>query len=301
MSFSYGIMILPLNPLHVFEVTARLQSFTKAADELRVSQPAVSRQIQSLEAFFGFRLFDRDKLGIRLTPQGEELHEQISPAFRVIETVTQRLVANGKSEALRLRVYTTFAAKWLIERLPSFYAAYPGIKLNISNAVAPVDFQKEEVDLAIQFGNGKWPGIESEILFRDLIQPVCSPAFRKRAGLHSIDDLRTATMLHSHYRRTDWADWLMACNRLDLLSETGISFPSSVLTYQAATQGVGVAMGQLHLLRNELRDGSLVALFDKPLERSLAHYVVWPKNRSLPRKARSFLAWLRGRMNEFGV
>ncbi len=292
-------MLPPLNPLHVFEVTARLQSFTRAAEDLRVSQPAVSRQIQTLENFFGFRLFERDKLGIRLTPEGEELQRQISPAFRVIETVTQRLVASGKSEPLRLRVYTTFAAKWLIERLPSFYAAYPGIRLSISNAVAPVDFEKEKVDLAIQFGGGKWPGVESELLFRDLLQPVCSPTLRRKANLHSIDDLKRVPMLHSHYRRTDWADWLMACNRLDLLNDTGISFPSSVLTYQAATEGVGVAIGQLHLLRNELRDGSLVTLFEQPLERPLAHYAVWPKNRPLPKKARSFLAWLRSRMSDF--
>ena len=292
-------MIPPLNPLYVFEVAARLQSFTKAAGELRVSQPAVSRQIQTLEDFFGFRLFERDRLGIRLTPEGQELQRQIAPAFRVIEAASQRLITTGRFEPLRLRVYTTFAAKWLIERLPSFYAAYPNIQLDISNAVAPVDFERDKVDLAIQFGNGKWKGVESELLFRDLLQPVCSPALKRKTGLQSIDDLKRVPILHSHYRRTDWADWLMACDRLDLLNDTGITFPSSVLTYQAATEGVGVAMGQLHLLRNELRDGSLVALFDKPLERPLAHYAVWSKKRAPSKKARSFLAWLKSRMDEF--
>jgi LysR family glycine cleavage system transcriptional activator len=295
------MVIPPLNPLHVFEVVARLNSFTKAAESLRVTQPAVSRQIRTLENFLGLRLFERDHHGIRLTAEGEELQRQIAPAFRIIETAAQRMAARDKSEPLKLRVYTTFAAKWLIERLPSFYAAYPKIQLSISNAVAPVDFERDPVDLAIQFGNGRWPGIESELLFRDLLQPVCSPTLRHKAGLQTIDDLGKAPMLHSRYRRTDWTDWLMACDRIDLLGDNGISFPSSVLTYQAATEGVGVAMGQLHLLRNELRAGALVTLFDKPFERALAHYVVWPKNRPLPRKARSFLTWLRGRMTEFGV
>lgn len=293
--------IPPLNPLHVFEVVARLNSFTKAAESLRVTQPAVSRQIRTLENFLGLRLFERDHHGIRLTAEGEELQRQIAPAFRIIETAAQRMAARDKSEPLKLRVYTTFAAKWLIERLPSFYAAYPKIQLSISNAVALVDFERDPVDLAIQFGNGRWPGIESELLFRDLLQPVCSPALRRKAGLQTIDDLGKVPMLHSRYRRTDWTDWLMAFDRIDLLGDNGISFPSSVLTYQAATEGVGVAMGQLHLLRNELRAGALVTLFDKPFERALAHYVVWPKNRPLPRKARSFLTWLRGRMTEFGV
>jgi len=289
----------PLNPLHVFEVAARLLSFTRAAEELRVSQPAVSRQIQTLEDYFGFRLFERDRTGLRMTPQGEELQRQIGPAFRIIEQAAERLIATGKFEPLRLRVYTTFAAKWLIERLPSFYAAYPGVKLDISNAVAPVDFERDKVDLAIQFGDGKWKGVECELLFRDRLQPVCSPALRKAAGLRTVADLRKVPILHSHYRRTDWTDWLMANDQLDLLTETGITFPSSVLTYQAATEGVGVAIGQLHLLRSELRNGALVALFDRPLERPLAHYVVWSKTRPLPKKARSFLTWLRSRVVEF--
>jgi LysR family transcriptional regulator, glycine cleavage system transcriptional activator len=289
----------PLNPLHVFEVAARLQSFTRAAEDLRVTQPAVSRQIRTLENFLGVRLFERDKQGIRLTSAGEELQREIAPAFRTLEAATSRLAASGSDEPLKLRVYTTFAAKWLIERLPSFYAAYPAIRLRISNAVAPVDFEHDQVDLAIQFGDGRWPGVDSELLFSDLLQPVCTPALRRKAHLDSLDDLNKVQLLHSHYRRTDWADWLANADRRDLLNASGMTFPSSILTYQAATEGVGVAIGQLHLLRNELREGTLVALFDKPFERQLAHYVVWPKHRPLHRKPLSFLTWLRRQIVAF--
>ncbi len=165
--------------------------------------------------------------------------------------------------------------------------------------VAPVDFEKDRVDLAIQFGNGQWKGVEAELLFKDLIQPVCSPKLLRKVRLLELDDLKKVEMLHSHYRRTDWHDWLAAVHRSDLLSVNGISFPTSVLTYQAAMDGVGVAIGQIHLLRNELRDGTLVPLFDAPFQRKLAHYVVWPKNRPLSRKGRSFLSWLRKSMEEF--
>jgi LysR family glycine cleavage system transcriptional activator len=286
----------PLNPLHVFDVAARHLSFTRAATELRVTQPAISRQISTLESFLGVRLFERDKHGLRLTSEGEEFQRQIAPAFRIIANATANITATGKAEPLKIRLYTTFAAKWLIHRLPSFYVAYPQIKLNISNMVAPIDFEKDKVDLAVQFGAGNWPGVETELLFKDAIQPVCSPRLLKSARLVELDDLRKVQLLHSHYRRTDWPDWLMAVKRPDLLTHDGISFPSSVLTYQAAAEGVGVAVGQLFLLRNEIQDGTLVPLFNAPLERPMAHYIAWPKQRPLGRKARSFIHWLKGQI-----
>lgn len=286
-------MLPPLNPLHVFDVAARHLSFTHAATELRVTQPAISRQISTLENFLGVRLFERDKHGLRLTLAGEEFQRQIAPAFRIISNATASLRATGKAEPLKIRVYTTFAAKWLIQRLPSFHVAYPQIKLNISNVVTPIDFEKDEVDLAIQFGAGHWPGVETELLFKDLIQPVCSPKLLKTARFVELDDLRKVQLLHSHYRRADWPDWLMAVKRPDLLTDGGVSFPSSVLTYQAAVEGVGVAIGQLFLLRKEIMDGTLIPLFNAPFERPMAHYIAWPKNRPLGRKARSFVHWLK--------
>lgn len=292
-------MIPPLNPLHVFEVAARLRNFTKAAQELKVTQPAVSRHIRTLEEYLGVRLFERDKSGVLLTPIGEQFYTQISPAFQIISNAALNLTETRRIEPLRIRTYTTFASKWLIQRLPSFHVTYPNIKLNISNVVAPVDFQKDHVDVAIQFGDGRWPGVEAERLFPDVIQPVCSPGLQKKYNLIQPDDLTKVQLLHSHYRRTDWHDWLAAVRRLDLASDNGISFSSSILTYQAAADGVGVAIGQLNMLRNEIKSGALVPLFDAPLERKLAHYVVWPKNRPVSRKLRSFLSWLRKQIEEF--
>lgn len=292
-------MIPPLNPLHVFDVAARHLSFTRAAAELRVTQPAISRQINTLEGFLGVRLFERDRHGLRLTSEGEGFQRQIAPAFRIITNATASVMTTGKAEPLKIRVYTTFAAKWLISRLPSFYVAYPNIKLNISNVVTPIDFEKDKVDLAVQFGTGNWPGVETEILFKDVIQPVCSPKLLKRTRLVELDDLRNVQLLHSHYRRADWPDWLMAVKRPDLLTDAGVNFPSSVLTYQAAVEGVGVAVGQLFLLRNEIQDGTLVPLFNAPFERPMAHYIAWPKNRPLSRKARSFVHWLKAEVARF--
>lgn len=292
-------MIPPLNPLYVFEVTARLRSFTKAAQALKVTQPAVSRQIRTLEEYLGVRLFERDKSGVILTPIGEQFHRQISPAFQIIASAATNITETRRIEPLRIRTYTTFASKWLIQRLPSFHVTYPNIKLNISNVVTPVDFEKDRVDVAVQFGDGTWPGVEAEMLFPDVIQPVCSPSLLLKHKLLQLDDLKKVQLLHSHYRRSDWHDWLTAVRRPDLISDSEISFSSSILTYQAAADGVGVAMGQIHMLRNEISSGTLVPLFDAPFERKLAHYVVWPKNRPVSRKLRSFLTWLRKHVEEF--
>lgn len=282
----------PLNPLRVFDVAARHANFTRAAEEMNVTQAAVSRQISLLEHFLGARLFQRERAGVQLTPAGARFHQEIAPAFALIASAAARLMAGEKAEPLKLRVYTTFAAKWLIPRLPSFRTAYPHIQIKISNAVAPVDFEHEQLDLAIQFGNGRWAGTESEVLFGDTLQPVCSPVLARKAKLRGLDDLKRIQLLHSHYRRSDWPDWLAAVGRPDLM-QSGMTFPSSVLTYEAAAKGVGVAMGQLVLLDDDLSTGALVSLFDRPVSRDFAHYAVWPKGRRQPRKVRDFLLWLR--------
>jgi len=285
-----SVSLPPLNPLRTFDVAARHSSFSGAANELSVTQAAVSRQIGLLEHVLNVRLFHREKAGVRLTSAGLRFHQEVAPAFALIASATARLTAEQKGEPLRLRVYTTFAAKWLIPRLQSFHAAYPHIQIKISNAVAPVDFEIEELDLAIQFGAGSWPGTESEKLFDDVLQPVCSPSLA--AKLRKPDDLKRFQLLHSHYRRADWADWLTQIGRPELVAP-GMTFPSSVLTYEAASKGVGVAMGQMTLLRDDVASGALVPLFDRPIERPLAHYAVWPKDRRQPRKVKEFLSWIR--------
>ena len=292
-------MIPPLNPLHVFDVAARHLRFTRAAAELRVTQPAISRQIKTLEGFLGVRLFERDRQGLRLTSEGEEFQRQIAPAFRIITNATASLTATGKAEPLKLRVYTTFAAKWLIQRLPSFYVAYPQHQ---------AEHQQRGGTDRLRKGQGRSRGpVRRRHMARGRDRTAVQgrdpagvqPEAIQDARLVDLDDLRKVQLLHSHYRRADWPDWLMAVKRPDLLTDAGVSFPSSVLTYQAAVEGVGVAVGQLFLLRNEIHAGTLVPLFNAPFERPMAHYVAWPKHRPLGKKSRSFIHWIKAQVAEF--
>jgi len=283
--------IPPLNPLRVFEVAARLESFTAAATELRVTQSAVSRQIATLEAALDTQLFIRERHGVVLTKEGRIYSDGIVPAFTMIRAASAAL-KNPKAEPLRLRIYTTFAAKWLIKRLPNFQELHPKISVRLDASVKDVDFTRDNVDLAIQFGRGDWRGVEKRLLIRDVIQPVCSPKFlQKHPELQSIDGLRGLPLLHSHYRRKDWTDWLGSVDRPDLFSE-GTLYPNSMLAYEAAIEGIGIAMGQSFLLQDDIAAGTLVPLFDRPLTRSLAYFAIWRKGAVQNRKVPSFLKWL---------
>ncbi|TXL70629.1 LysR family transcriptional regulator [Vineibacter terrae] len=283
----------PLNPLRVFEIAARLGSFTKAADELNVTQPAVSRQIATLENFLNVRLFSRDRNVTNLTPEGSEYYARIAPALQAIASATSDLRARELMLPLRVKIYPTFAVKWLIPRLGTFHKSYPRITIRLVSAVAPVDFSRDRVDVAIQLGSTADRGVVSERLFPDVIQPVCSPALlRGSVALKTIDDIAAHKLLHSQYRMRDWPDWLLAVNRPDVISEKAMTFPSSVLTYQAAIEGLGIAIGQPRLLQSELARGQLMALFT-PIARNLAYYALWPADRPQNRGLRSFMAWLR--------
>ncbi|RDE09559.1 LysR substrate-binding domain-containing protein [Pelagibacterium lacus] len=282
--------IPPLNPLHVFEVVARLGNFTRAAQELRVTQSAVSRQIATLEAYLGLKLFTREHQGIALTPAGTKYFDEIGPAFAAIASATGRLRISQSREALRLVVYPTFAAKWLIPRLSRFSALHPQIEIKLTTGIKPANFASQTVDLAIQLATPDQITDGHKLLFDDIMQPVCSPSYLAEHKLETVDDLATARLLHSHYRRSDWQDWLDDIGRRDLWHD-GVEFPSSLLTYQAAIEGMGVAIGQTRLLAEEIKAGTLVPLFDV-VKRDLAYFVMWEKGTEPNLKGRKFIRWL---------
>jgi LysR family glycine cleavage system transcriptional activator len=283
----------PLNPLHVFEVAARVGSFTKAAEILSVSPSAVSRQIATLESFLDVRLFNRAREGNVLTEAGEEYYRGISPAFEIITSATDRVTRAQDSAPLIVRVPATFAVRFLIPRLSEFKEGHPGINVRIITGFGPVDFVREDVDISIQVGLGNWPGAESKALFANWVQPMCNPKLFKGAPIERIDDLRGYRLLISNNRRSDWRDWLNEMGRADFpLDEMEmIEFPNSMLAYQAAADGVGVVIGQVPVLGPEFAGQSLVPLFGKPIRQG-SYCAVWRAETGPSRKARQFLSWL---------
>jgi LysR family glycine cleavage system transcriptional activator len=288
-------IIPPLNPLRVFEAVARLGSFTKGAEELHVSQSAVSRQISLLEDYLQVKLFNREQRGISLTDAGRAYQQEIGPAFARIVAATHDLLTRSRGGPVRVRAYTTFAAKWLMRRLPAFQDAYPEIDVRLSTDVTPADFSSDELDLAIQFGDGGWPDVHCDRLFDDCITPVCSPALLDKPGapLRTADDLQHHRLLHSRYRKDDWPYWLAAIDRSDLAAHRdNMVFSSSILTYQAAVDGLGVAIGQVRLLDHELDSGTLASPLARVVRKGLAYYLLRPQRDSMPRKVTVFRDWL---------
>lgn len=291
--------IPPLNPLKVFETVARTENLTGAAHELHVTQSAVSRQISVLEAYLGVELLRRQRHGVSLTKVGRAYAEQIVPAFAMIANATGELLKDSSQDALRLLTYTTFAAKWLIPRLPDFHAKHPGIEVRLSTAVPDVDFDRDEVDMAIQFGDGQWPNTQSDRLFTDQTEPVCSPAFLAMHAPESQhpESLLRQRLLLSRYRRNDWSDWLEV-NQLTSMSVDSkrMSFGSSILALQAAVDGLGIVIGQTRLLASDFETGRLLRPFAgtrwKPLRSDRAYYLLRPLHQRESNKTWAFREWL---------
>lgn len=286
----------PLNPLRAFEVTARHLSFTKAADELCVTQGAVSRQVKSLETYLGFSLFIRGPRGLELTPQAKNYAAALTEAFHRIESTTDEIFMKHGLTSLTIKGYTTLLNRWLIPMLADFQIAEPHIMVKTLASSENVDFSRDAVDIGIRYGNGHWSDTVADLLFRDELTPVCSPAFVKAAGgLKSVDDLARCQILHLRKRRRDWADWLMDCGATNVPEDEGVIFEELAILYEAALKGQGIAMGQIRYLEDDLASGRLVRPFDHVLSRPTGYYLVVPEDRADSQKIRTFREWIAGK------
>jgi len=198
----------PLNSLKCFEASGRLLSFTKAAQELNVTQAAVSHQIKVIESYLGAELFYRYPRRLALTDQGKALLPEVMEAFDKVSSAVRALQKTQSSQAISVRLAPSFAAKWLSPRLKYFWQHYPGIDLRLYHAHPPVDFSHEDIDIAVTYGNGDWPGVVSELLLSLDFYPVCTPAFLANdKPLTDLANLKYYTLLHDADYRI-WSDWL---------------------------------------------------------------------------------------------
>ena len=244
-------MDLPLNALRAFEVSARHLSFTRAAEELHLTQTAVSQHVRKLEDRLGRRLFRRLPRGLALTDEGQALLPVLSEAFERLSATLASLQTRQRREVLSIGVVGTFAVGWLLPRLRDFQARHPLIELRLFTHNNRVDLAAEGLDAAIRFGDGQWPGCEAAPLLDAPLAPVCSPALAHR--IRGPADLGRETLLRS-YRGDEWPAWFEAAGvRAPLL--TGPQFDSSLLLADAAAQGAGVALLPLRLFSRDLQAG----------------------------------------------
>jgi LysR family glycine cleavage system transcriptional activator len=281
--------------LRAFEAAARHLSFTNAASELNVTQTAVSHQIRRLEQELGVRLFIRQNRALALTPEAKDYLPGVRAAFNDLRLATDRLLRKDNDHVLTVSTLASLAAKWLLPRLSAFQEAHPGIDVRITTSTGLVDFKSGDVDAAIRYGRGQWPGLRADWLMADELFPVCSPALLTGdKPLRSPQDLAHHTLLHSSGGYDDdWRLWLTAAGLpTNISQQPGLSFDLIFMTVQAAIDGIGVAMGRTSYVEADIAKGRLVVPFNITLPADAGFYLVSPEAKAEAPKLSAFRQWL---------
>jgi LysR family transcriptional regulator, glycine cleavage system transcriptional activator len=284
-----------LNGLRAFEAAARHLSFTLAAAELNVTQTAISHQIKRLEEELGLRLFIRKNRALALTPKAKDYLPGVRAAFNDLRLATDRLLRKDDDNVLTISTLSSLAAKWLLPRLSTFQEAHPSIDVRITTSTGLVDFRSGDVDAAIRYGRGHWPGLRTQWLMADELFPVCSPVLLNGdKPLRVPEDLAHHTLLHSSGGfEDDWRQWLTAAGLpANISKQRGVTFDVSFMTVQAAIDGIGVAMGRTSYVQDDIAKGRLVVPFKIALPTDAGFYLVSPEAVDDPPKLKLFRQWL---------
>ena len=282
----------PLNALKAFEAAARHESFTRAAEELCVTQGAVSHQVKALEVELGIKLFNRERQRLIITGAGRDYLTVVRDALDRIAVGTERLMQRQSSGVLTVSTSPDFAAKWLVHRLGRFSEAHPGIDLRISATMHHVDFVREDVDIAVRHGDGNWPGHEVTRLSPEQLFAVCSPKLLAgRQRLTKPADVLKFPLLHLDDRK-DWSKWLDVAGVSGAEPSQGPVMNRVSMILDAAVDGQGIALGRTTLAAWDLLSGRLVRPFAETLRLSRTYWIVCPKATSVLPKITVFRDWL---------
>lgn len=304
------VRVPPLNALRAFEAAARHLSLVAAANELHVTPAAISHQIKGLEEYLQVSLFKRVKQRVILTEQGQLILPELQRAFALIEAAMVNLARTEAPNVLTVNATPAFAAKWLLPRIHLFRERHPEIDVRLDATPDVDDLDRAQIDVAIRFGSGDYPGLESRALrpgVPEKIFPVCSPALL--AGAHPLrhpPDLQYHTLLHDETIKgpgplPGWKTWLAAAGVDSVHAHRGLHFNNPVLAIDAAINGQGVALSCGFVVADDLAAGRLVCPFGIPADLEpnysscdLGHnyYVVYPRRRAGDDKVEKFYEWL---------
>ena len=286
--------------LAMFEAAARHQSYTKAADELAVTQGAVCRQIASLEAFLGVRLFQRSRRGVALTEPGRVYSRQVRARLDEVERDALALMSQrGQAGVLELGVVPTFATRWLLPRLPAFAQAHPGIQIHLAARTRPFLFDDTGLDAAIHAGVSAWPGTESVFLMRESLVAVCSPALAAGRRRFGSADWRRHTLLQQGTRPYAWREWFTAAGLAIEGDMAGPRLELFSMLIEAAIHGMGVALVPPFLVEDELARGLLVAVSKAALPGARSYYLIYPEGKAGSTALQAFSGWLQREAGEY--
>ncbi len=308
----------PLNALLAFEAAGRLQNFTAAGRELNITQAAISRHILTLESHLGTLLFTREHRAVQLTPDGARFHQTVAASLEQMAAHAAELKRKSSRGNVTIGTTIAFATFWLMPRLNAFRAQEQGIDFKLMASDAPFDLTTEEIDIAIKYGTGDWPGLDAAFLFGDEIFPVCSPSFLARhPTARSVSALPDLPLLHLDDVDASWMNWSawfgqglqngavrqvgtarqMPPETKRTAAVKSQSYNNYSLIIQAAIDGQGVALGWRHFVDDLLRDGQLVRPVEATVKTGLGFYLVTACGRNISRPAQRLMHWLRDQVS----
>lgn len=282
----------PLNWLRSFESAARLQSFTLAAEELHMTQGAISQHIRSLESHFKTRLFIRHARKIELTEEGMSYLTVVQAMIQRLEVATNEIFGEGHRRQIKIKGSIAFFTYWLnARRLAQFRQENPDINLQFNTDI----WMREDdlkADMEIRWGKGQWSGVNAVRLSYDTLFPVCAPSLAESSPLHQVQDLKNHQLLHVMGYQEGWGEWLKFADAPEINASEGIQFDTYACVLNLVESGFGVALGRLSLVEEQLRTGRLIAPFSTRLQSSEDFYLIYPQTGFANPYARRFAEWI---------
>ncbi|PHN22687.1 LysR family transcriptional regulator [Pseudomonas sp. ICMP 561] len=275
-----------------FEAAARHESFTKAAEELSLTQSAICRQIGSLESFLGIELFRRSRRGVKLTEAGLSYSRRVATQLDAVERDTLSVMGNQGANAIELAVVPTFGTQWLLPRLKDFQQRQPDVTVNLTNRTRPFLFADTDFDAAIYFGDAEWPGTESHRLMGENPVPVCSPALLGKASQLDPVEIATLPLLQQTTRPYAWRQWFSGLEMNVARDMTGPRYELFSMLAQAASHEMGIALIPPFLIQRELKEQRLVIANPHALASPKAYYLMIPVRKVESASLGAFRDWL---------
>jgi LysR family glycine cleavage system transcriptional activator len=285
--------MISLNLLNTFVICANSATFAAASRELNITPTAVSKNVRTLEKQLGVTLFNRAHRKVTLTEAGAFYAERLSGALERIDDATKALRARERRETLTICAFPSLVMRWLIPRWSAFNSAHPDIDVRYATTMGPVDFERDAVDAVILAEDREFLGYDAELLFRAELIPVCSPALLNGTPpIRTPQALQEHTLLHAQTRPDDWARWLTTAGVDGIDTQQGMTLESTSIAYQAAIEGLGVAIGIRELIPQDLARGLLVTPFQDLPKLSLDYFLVMPERMKDNRNLLRFRDWI---------
>ncbi len=285
-----------LNTLRTFEAAARHLSFNRAADELCISPSAVSHQIRQLEHTLGIRLFLRSERRVSLTQKGEFYFKNVQQGIQILVQATNSLTTPMREHTIRISAVPFFATRWLMRRLDTFQAHYPGWELAIQTSTQKSEFDREDLDLVIRRGAGDWPGMIAHLLLRESLVPVCAPAMART--IDTIVALKGATLLHNSQVPSEWSEWFGKIGHTFSAPTAKLEFQNSSQILEACIAGVGIALMDRQLIFQEMAEGRIQSVVDQQVDGMRNYYLVYPKSHTTRKSVQIFLEWISNELEQ---